>query len=74
VNPTRRSLIGAGISIATGATFAGRRPVTSEASNIARIDLERAVQDGFAPGLVGLMAHGDAVQVIPVGRIAMGVR
>ena len=36
-----------------------------------RRKLERAVRTGFAPGLVGLMARGNNVDVTTVGRMAI---
>jgi CubicO group peptidase (beta-lactamase class C family) len=72
MNPTRRSLIGAGIGLVTFATFAGKAAETSDSPTAARDELEQAVRDGFAPGMVGLIAREGDVRVMTVGRIAMG--
>lgn len=71
MNPTRRSLIGASSTFAAFAKVAKTTPMVPESSNAARAELGQAVHDGFAPGLVGLIAHGDDVQVLPVGRMAI---
>lgn len=42
--------------------------MTSQSPNSIRTELEGAVHDGFAPGVVGLIAHGGDVQVMAVGR------
>ena len=43
-----------------------------ESAKDARSELERAVRSGFAPGLVGLIARGTEVDVMPLGRMAIG--
>lgn len=52
-------------------TLTGRMSMNPELLKSAQIELERQVQSGFAPGVVGLIAHGDEVHVIPVGRMAL---
>ena len=72
MNPMRRSLIGAGIGLAALAPFAGKAVVDPDAPNTARDELERAVLDGFAPGMVGLIAREGDVKLSTVGRMAVG--
>jgi CubicO group peptidase (beta-lactamase class C family) len=70
IHPARRALIGAGIGLAASATFAVDKPMKPELLKDARNALEGAVQSGFAPGLVGLIARGDDVEVMTAGRMA----
>ena len=44
--------------------------MNNKSSQDTRRELERAVADGFAPGLVGLIARGADVDVMAVGRMA----
>ena len=70
----RRRLVGAGVGPAALTVLAERaRSATSSPDSMApaRSELERAVRTGFAPGLVGLIARGNNVDVTTVGRMAI---
>ena len=69
---SRRRLLGIGAALAlTGGPVLGEEGATRDDRFAAlEADLANAVRFGFAPGLVGLVAQGDEVRVIPVGRMA----
>ena len=70
----RRRLVGTGVGLADLTVLAGRaRSATSSPDSMApvRRKLERAVRKGFAPGLVGLIARGENVDVTTIGRMAI---
>ena len=69
---SRRRLLGIGAALAlTGGPVLGEEGATTDDRFAAlEADLANAVRSGFAPGLVGLVAQGDEVRVIPVGRMA----
>ena len=71
MNPTRRSLLGTGMSLAVLSAFAKAGAMKPESSKHARDELEGAVHGGFTPGLVGLVARGDDVDVMTAGRMAL---
>jgi CubicO group peptidase (beta-lactamase class C family) len=48
----------------------GGLPLTG--SDSFRFRLERHVEPGFAPGVVGLVAHGPFVETVALGRMAFG--
>ena len=69
----RRRFVASGVGLVAFAGLAGlARGATSKPDSMApaRRELERAVRTGFAPGLVGLVARGDNVDVMTVGRMA----
>ena len=69
---SRRRLLGIGAALAlTAGPVLGEEGATTDDRFAAlEADLANAVQRGFAPGLVGMVAQGDEVRVIPVGRMA----
>ena len=56
--------------LAMSAHVASKTTMTPESGNHIRAELDRAVHDGFAPGLVSCIARRDDVQVITVGHMS----
>jgi CubicO group peptidase (beta-lactamase class C family) len=72
----RRTLLGGGAAflalLVTGCAREERRGVTADGLRQLRSRLERHVESGFAPGVVGLIAHGPFVETVALGKMAFG--
>ena len=58
--------------LATGCAREERRGFTADGVRQLRSRLERHVEPGFAPGVVGLVAHGPFVETMALGKMAFG--
>jgi CubicO group peptidase (beta-lactamase class C family) len=72
----RRTLLAHGAAL-VALLFTGCSKTEPSAFSVDRLEqlrfaLERHVQSGFVPGVVGLVAHGRDVQTFAVGKMALG--
>ena len=72
----RRTLLAGGAKslavLATGCGWEERRGFAAGGLGQLRSRLERHVEQGFAPGVVGLVGHGPFVETVALGRMAFG--
>src|SRR5262245_65625017 len=72
----RRTLLARGGTflalLATGCAREERRRFTTDGLRQLRSRLERHVEPGFAPGVVGVVAHGPFVETVALGKMAFG--
>jgi CubicO group peptidase (beta-lactamase class C family) len=72
----RRTLLAGGAAfwtlLVTGCAREERRGFAAEGLRQLRSRLERYVEPGFAPGVVGLVAHGPFVETVVLGKMAFG--
>lgn len=72
----RRTLLAGGaafgVLLVTGCAREERRGFAADGLRQLRSRLERHVEPGFAPGVVGLVAHGSFVETVVLGKMAFG--